>query len=41
MNPLKILKGACTAVGAVALSATVLMGALHTFASLELPSVER
>ena len=41
MSPLKILKGACTVVGAAALSATVLMVALHTFTSLELPHVER
>lgn len=41
MSPLKILKGACTVVGAAALSATVLMVALHAFTSLELPHVER
>ena len=41
MAPQKMLKGACTVVGAAALSATVLMVALHTFTSLELPHVER
>lgn len=41
MKPLGILKGACTVVGATALSATVLMIALHTFTSLELPRLER
>lgn len=41
MKPLKIIKGACTVVGAAALSATLLMVALHTFTSLELPSIER
>lgn len=30
MSPLKILKGACTVVGAAALSATVLMGSRST-----------
>lgn len=41
MKPLGILKGACTIVGATALSATVLMVALHAFTSLELPRLER
>lgn len=41
MNPIKILKGACTVVGAATLSVTVLMVALHAFASLELPRIER
>lgn len=41
MKPFGILKGACTIVGATALSATVLMVALHAFTSLELPRLER
>ena len=41
MKPFSILKGACTIVGATALSATVLMVALHAFTSLELPRLER
>lgn len=38
MSPLKILKGACTVVGAAALSATVLMVALQPSPLLNYPT---
>lgn len=41
MNPLSILKGTCTALGATALAATLVVVALHAFTTLELPRVER
>lgn len=41
MTAINVLKGSCTAVGAVALVATVVVIAVHVVASLEVPRVVR
>lgn len=41
MNPLSILKGSCTAVGAITLVAAIVIVGVHAIASLETPRIVR